>query len=163
MLRTMLTRITPALAILLAACGPAGTSSNESGNAAAGNRAQAAVAPAGWTSGRDQHGPHLQYSWGDPSGVLFAGICEGHPVLLLDGGDYAAAPAFELLVDDQRWELETYEEANGRALFVDDPLIVDRIANARQRIAFRVGTWSRELRPDPAIAAFVRDCQAASG
>lgn len=158
-LRAMLTRATPALAILLAACSPAGVTSNES---ASGNASQpAAVPPPGWTSGQDRNGPHIQYSWGEPSGVLFAGICEGLPVLLLDGGDYAAAPTFELSVDDRKWELETYEEQRGRALFVDDPATVDRIANAERRIAFRVGAWSRELRPDPRIRTFVDACRAA--
>lgn len=156
MLRPMLTRIAPALAILLTACGPAGVTSNE--NASANGSAPAAAAP-GWTSGRDQNGPHVQYSWGDSSGALFSGICEGHPVLLLDGGDYAAAPTFELLVDDQRWQLETFENEMGRALFVDVPAIIDRIAGAERRIAFRVGTWERELRPDPRIQTFVRDCR----
>lgn len=159
MLRPMLTRIAPALAILLAACGPAGVTSNENASVNGGQRADAP--PAGWTSGRDQEGPHVQYSWGDSSGVLFSGICPDHPVLLLDGGDYAAAPKFELLVDDQRWELDTYEDENGRALFVDVPAIIDRMADAERSIVFRVGTWSRELRPDPLIRTFVAECRSA--
>lgn len=160
MLRGMLIRMAPALALALAACNPAGLASN--GNAPAANAQSAAAAvPAGWSSGRDPSGgDYLHYSWGDSSGALFSAICEGHPVILLDGGDYAAgATTFELLVDDQRWELETFENEMGRALFVDVPAIIDRIASAERRIAFRVGTWSRELRPDPRIAAFINACR----
>ena len=161
MLRCMLTRMASAFAILLlAGCSPAGAPSNE--QTPANGSPRAATPPPGWSSGRDQDGAYLEYSWGDSSGALFSGLCEGHPVLALFGGDYPArASTFELLVDDQKWELETYEEARGRALFVDVPAIVDRIASAERRIVFRVGSWSRELRPSPLIRTFVDECRAA--
>ena len=161
MLRDMWIRMTPILALLLAACGPAEIASNE--NAPDNSQRPAAGMPQGWSSGRDRSGEdYLYYSWGDSAGALFSAICEGHPVILLDGGDYAAgASTFELLVDDQRWELEAFENEMGRALFVDVPAIIDRIAGAERRIAFRVGDWSRELRPDPRIAAFIRECRSA--
>lgn len=162
MLRDMLIRMAPTLALILAACSPAGVASNE--NAATYDRQRpAAGLPQGWSSGRDRSGEdYLYYSWGDSAGTLFSAICEGHPVILLDGGDYAAgASTFELLVDDRRWELEAFENEMGRALFVDVPAIIDRIAGAERRIAFRVGDWSREVRPDPRIPAFIRECRSA--
>lgn len=161
MLRDMSIRTAPTLALLLAACSPAGVASNE--NAVTNTQRPAAGMPQGWSSGRDRSGEdYLHYSWGDSSGALFSAICEGHPVILLDGGDYATGAAtFELLVDDQRWQLEAFENEMGRALFVDVPAIIDRIASAERRIAFRVGDWSRELRPDPRIPAFIRECRSA--
>ncbi len=67
---------------------------------------------------------------------------------------------FELIVDERSWDPEAFKGPHGRAFIVEEPEIVAAIRRATHRIAFKVGDWQRELKPDPLVRTFVEDCVA---
>ncbi len=125
------------------------------------NSAQSAPVERGWREGRDAYRNFIHYLWADAARTILGGSCHSGPVFVLINGDYPSEVyKFELQIDDQRSELDTSEFAHGRALIVDDPALVERIIQAEERITFRVGGWSRDLRPDPVLRKFASECTA---
>lgn len=126
---------------------------------------------AGWQFGSGGRGPRVSYNFGDYRKVtlpvpqaeetVFAGTCDRTPIFLVTGGDYPLGTArFTLIVDDHSWSLRAFQGEHGRALFMDAPDVVAALRNAKNRVAFQVGSWRRELKPSRLIRRFVDECKA---
>ena len=145
------------LFLLLTCCGYSEQLASERQNTTI--RAQA-PGETGWWQGRDQYRNSISYAFGDPAETMFSGLCDGQPVFVLSGGRFPDdSDTFRLTVDDRSWDMVIAQDwEHGRALIVDDPAVVSRLAAANTRISFRVAQWVRELRPDPLIQRWVSEC-----
>jgi hypothetical protein len=91
--------------------------------------------------------------------IRLAGWCEGGAAYLLKGGDYKHAGEFVLTVDDKSWTLPVTRHAHGHYLRFGPNDASAAIATAKERIAFQVGNWRREIKPAPEIAEFASNCE----
>jgi hypothetical protein len=126
----------------------------------------------GWRFGMSGRGPHVSYNFGDyrkatlpapqAEETVFAGTCDLTPIFLVIGGDYhLRATQFTLSVDGTSWNLKIFNGVDApRALYMDDPVVVAALREAKERITFDVDGWHRELEPSPLIRKFVDECEA---
>jgi hypothetical protein len=99
------------------------------------------------------------YTWSQERDIVFFGMCNSSPIYMLSGGDYPSdTQRFTLVVDNSSWVLPAFRGEHGRGLAVDQREQLIAIRSAKHRIAFEVGTWRQELRPNAALESFAHDC-----
>ncbi|MGN6818546.1 MAG: hypothetical protein ACTHJR_07730 [Sphingomonas sp.] len=87
-------------------------------------------------------------------------LCSGVPIFLLVNGDYdRSARSFSLEIDSRRWTLPSEPAEHGDSLFINDPKFTDYFAQAKYRIAYRVGTWQVAFAPGPMLGRLIKECR----
>jgi hypothetical protein len=115
--------------------------------------------PTGWEY-RPAHGAYaawLYYHFGDGEGTTLIGSCDGEPNFMISGGSWEG-PEFTVTADGKSWRFPTRQGEHGHYLVVDRSAPNQAIAAAMRSIAFRVGSWHRELAPAEPLRRFVAAC-----
>lgn len=104
------------------------------------------------------------YRFHNGSSTHFSALCSGGLIFMLRNGSYdGSARFFSLEIDDRHWTLPADPgdlDGNSSTLFVMDPKFADYFAQAKHRIAYRVGTWKVAFAPSPLLSRLISQCHA---